>query len=79
MTRKTIKRPEFQAPMSALFEIYEGIAGKPDVVSIAWEREGGKIYRYDLPIPRRLDPVALRAVAHVVERIATTTPLRWSR
>ena len=70
MTRKTIKRPEFQAPMSALFEIYEGIAGKPDVVSIAWEREGGKIYRYDLPIPRRLDPVALRAVAHVVERIA---------
>jgi len=70
MTRKTIKRPDFQAPMGALFEIYEGISGKPDIVSIAWEREEGKVYRYDLPIPKRLDPEALRTVAHVVERIA---------
>jgi len=63
---------EFVAPMSALFEIYEGIDSKAnaDVVSIAWEREEGKVYRYDLPVPKRLSPAAAKEVAHVVERIA---------
>ena len=65
-------RGEFVAPMSALWEIYEGIGSKADaaLVSIAWEREEGKVYRYDLPIPKRLSPCAAKEVAYVVERIA---------
>ena len=61
---------EFMAPMRALWEIYDGIAGKADVVAIAWEREDGKVFRYDLPIPKRLDPKAAKRVSYVVERIA---------
>ena len=61
---------EFVAPMSALWEIYEGIGSKADVVAIAWEREDGKIFRYDLPIPQRLDPAAAKKVSYVVDRIA---------
>ena len=61
---------EFMAPMRALWEIYDGIAGKADVVAIAWEREDGKVFRYDLPIPKRLDPKAAKQVSYVVERIA---------
>ncbi len=61
---------EFIAPMTALWEIYAGISGKSDVVAIAWEREDGKVYRYDLPIPKRLDPDAVKQVSHVVDRIA---------
>ncbi len=61
---------EFMAPMRALWEIYDGIAGKADVVAIAWEREDGKVFRYDLPIPKRLDPKATKQVSYVVERIA---------
>ena len=63
---------EFIAPMSALWQVYDGIASKAsaDVVSVAWEREDGKVYRYDLPIPKRLDPQATKFVSHVVERIA---------
>ena len=62
---------EFVAPMGALWRIYDGIATKSntDVVAVAWEREGGKVYRYDLPIPKRLDPDAARFVGHVVERV----------
>ncbi len=63
---------EFIAPMSALWQIYDGIACKEDanLVAIAWERENGKVYRYDLPIPKRLDPQATKTVSYVVERIA---------
>lgn len=61
---------EFIAPMSALWEIYEGITGEPDIVAIAWEREEGKVFRYDLPIPKRLSPEAAKEVSYVVERIA---------
>jgi len=61
---------EFVAPMGALWEIYEGIGSKADVVAIAWEREDGKIFRYDLPIPQRLDPAAAKKVSYVVDRIA---------
>jgi len=64
------KTTEFIAPMGALWEIYAGISGKADVVAIAWEREDGKVYRYDLPIPKRLDPEAVKAVSHAVDRIA---------
>ncbi len=61
---------EFVPPMSALWEIYDSIGAKADVVAIAWEREDGKVFRYDLPIPQRLDPQAVKKVSHVVDRIA---------
>ncbi len=61
---------EFIAPMGALWEIYGGIESEADVVAVAWERENGLVYRYDLPIPKRLSPAAAREVAYVVERIA---------
>ena len=62
----------FCAPMAALWQIYDGIASKAsaDIVSVAWEREEGKVFRYDLPVPKRLDPAAAKFVSHVVERIA---------
>lgn len=60
---------EFVPPMECLWEIYEAVSGKPDIVSIAWEREQGKIYRYDFPLPRRIAPEALAEVRYVVERI----------
>ena len=61
---------DFMAPMQALWTVYDGIGAKADVVAIAWEREDGKVYRYDLPIPQRLDPQAAKYVSYVVERIA---------
>ena len=62
----------FSAPMNALWTIYDAIGSKSDadIVSIAWEREEGKVFRYDLPIPKRLDPKAAKYVSYVVERIA---------
>ena len=61
---------EYQSPMSALWGVYDGIGTKADVVSVAWEREEGKVFRYDLPIPRRLSPAGVKEVRHVVERVA---------
>lgn len=58
------------APMSALWQVYDGIGSKADIVSIAWERENGNVFRYDFPIPQRLDPAATKFVSHVAERIA---------
>lgn len=60
----------FQPPMWALHEIWSGIGEKMEVVAIAWEREDGKVYRYDLPIPAELDSQAQKHVSYVVERIA---------
>ena len=60
----------FLAPFEALEEIYCSLGAKNDVVAIAWEREDGKVYRYDLEIPKRLDPKAAKYVSYVVERIA---------
>ena len=64
------KNCDFIAPMPSLWRIYDGITGDCDVVSVAWEREEGKVFRYDLPVPKRLSPEAVKYVAHVVERIA---------
>ena len=61
---------EFQAPMQALWTVYDGIEKAADVVAVAWEREDGKVFRYDLPVPKRLDPKAAKYVSYVVERIA---------
>ena len=54
---------EFISPMSALWEIYSGIGEKAEVVAIAWEREDGKVYRYDLPIPENLSAAAAKEVS----------------
>ena len=64
----------FCAPMAALWQVYDGIASKDsaDLVSVAWEREEGKVFRYDLPVPKRLDPEAAKFVSHVVERILSS-------
>ncbi len=56
--------------MQALWTVYEGVGPKCDVVSVAWERENGNVYRYDFPIPQRLDPSAVRFVSRVTARIA---------
>ena len=61
---------EFIAPIMALVDIETGLGAKNDVVAVAWEREDGKVYRYDLEIPKRLDPEAAKFVSHVVDRIA---------
>ena len=61
---------EFWAPMSVLGQVYDGIVDRYDVVAIAWEREGGKVFRYDLPIPKRMDREATKLVSYVVDRIA---------
>ena len=60
----------FVAPMLALWDIYEGIVSKANVIAIAWEREDGKVFRYDLPVPDRMDPAARKYVSYVVDRIA---------
>jgi len=62
----------FAAPMQALWKVYDGISSKANatIVSVAWEREDGKVFRYDLPVPKRLNPCAVKYVSHVVERIA---------
>ena len=61
---------EFVAPMSVLWELYGGIGEEADIVAVAWEREDGKVYRYDLPIPANLSSAAAKEVSYVVERIA---------
>lgn len=60
---------EYQAPMQAMWEIYENIIDKSDVVSIAWERENGNIFRYDFPIPQRIAPSEMKTVRHIAERV----------
>jgi len=60
---------EFMAPMPALWNIYDGIGDEAEVVSVAWEREEGKIYRYDLPVPAAMNAAGVKEVRHVVERI----------
>ena len=59
----------FQAPLKALNFLRAHAHGKGQIVAIAWEREDGNVYRYDLEIPKRIDPVALPGVQHLVERI----------
>ena len=59
----------FQSPLKAVNFLRAHAHGKGQIVSVAWEREGGNVYRYDLEIPKRIDPVAMPGVAHLVERI----------
>jgi len=61
---------EFIPPMQVLLSIYDSIHGKSDVIAVAWEREDGKVFRFDLPVPDQMDKEARHVVGHVVERIA---------
>ena len=61
---------EFIPPMQAFWELYDGIAGKADIVAVAWEREDGNVFRYDFPVPARLEPRAARDVSRLAERVA---------
>jgi hypothetical protein len=59
----------FQSPLKAVNFLRAHAHGRGQIVSVAWEREGGNVYRYDLEIPKRIDPVAMPGVTHLVERI----------
>ena len=60
----------FQPPLAALGELRAAARGSREKVAIAWEREDGNVYRFDLPLPGRIAPRALPAVRHLVERVA---------
>ena len=55
MSKKTEYKPgfDFQSPVKALNFIKTKAGDKPALVAIAWEREEGNVYRYDLPPERR--------------------------
>ena len=59
----------FQAPAKAVDFLRAHAGDKPTFIAIAWERENGHIYRYDLAIPRRIDSACLPGVRHLAERI----------
>jgi predicted NBD/HSP70 family sugar kinase len=59
----------FQAPAKAVDFLRAHAGDRPAFVSIAWERENGHIFRYDLAIPRRIDPTCIPGVRHLAERI----------
>ena len=60
----------FQAPLKALNFLRAHAHGNGQIVSVAWEREGGNVCRYDLEIPKRIHPMMLPGVRHLVERVA---------
>jgi len=59
----------FQAPLKALNFLRAHAHDDPVAVAIAWEREDGNVYRYDLTIPARIHPAMLPGVKHLVERV----------
>ena len=60
----------FQAPLKALnFLRAKAQEGAAQTVAIAWEREDGHIYRYDVTLPKRIHPTMLPGVRHLVERV----------
>ena len=71
MSKKTEYTPgfDFQSPVKALNFIKTKAGDNPAVVAIAWERENGNVYRYDLPIPKRIHPAMVPGVKHLVERL----------
>lgn len=60
----------FQAPLKALNFLRAHAHGAAQTVAVAWEREDGHVYRYDVVLPRRVHPAMLPGVRHLVERVA---------
>ena len=59
----------FQAPLKALHFLRAHAHGDAQTVAIAWEREDGNLYRYDLTIPAHLHSAVLPGVRHLIERV----------
>ena len=59
----------FQAPLRALNFLKAHAHGNEQIIGIAWEREDGNVYRYDLVVPKRIHPSMLPGVKHLVERV----------
>ena len=60
----------FQAPLKAVNFLRAHAHGAAQTVAVAWEREDGHVFRYDLTIPKRIHPAMLPGVRHLVERVA---------
>ena len=58
----------FHAPAEALDYLRMNAGAKPEIVGIAWEREDGYVYRYDVCLPRNIQSSARAFVVHLVER-----------
>lgn len=59
----------FQAPLKALNFLRTHAHGDGQTIAVAWEREDGNVYRYDLTVPARIHPAMLPGVKHLVERV----------
>ena len=59
----------FQAPLKALNFLRAHAHGDGQTIAVAWEREDGNVYRYDLTVPARIHPAMLPGVKHLVERV----------
>lgn len=59
----------FQAPLKALNFLKTHAHGNEQLIGIAWEREDGNVYRYDMTVPKRIHPAMLPGVQHLVERV----------
>ncbi len=60
----------FQAPLKALNFLRAHAHGAAQTVAVAWEREDGHVFRYDMTLPKRIHPAMLPGVRHLVERVA---------
>ena len=58
----------FQAPAKALDYLRMHAGAKPEIVAIAWEREDGHIFRYDVCLPKNIHSSVRPGVVHLVER-----------
>lgn len=59
----------FQAPLKALNFLRAHAHVDGQTIAVAWEREDGNVYRYDLTVPARIHPAMLPGVKHLVERV----------
>lgn len=59
----------FQAPLKALNFLRVRAHGDAQTVALAWEREDGNVYRYDVELPARIHPAMMGGVKHLVERV----------
>ena len=60
----------FRSPLAALKLVRAAAKRSKEKVAIAWEREDGNTYRFDVPLPERIAPGAMPQVKALVERAA---------